>query len=106
MATGAYYLGRPWREYARVVFQRTSMSGVVNPAGWRVWNANDPRTAHVSYGEFGNTGDGARGEDERADFATFLSAPVGMAEVLGSYEGAAWYDESYFDGNGAEAGES
>ena len=34
---GAYYLGRPWGQYARVVFQKTSMSAVINSAGWSVW---------------------------------------------------------------------
>lgn len=105
-AAGAYYLGRPWREYARVVFQRTSLSSVINPAGWRVWNADDPRTSNVYYGEYENTGDGAAGADQRVDFATFLSAPVAIGDVLGSYAGAAWYDGSYFDGNGAEVGSS
>jgi hypothetical protein len=32
--SGAYYLGRPWRNYSRVVFQSTSMSNVINAAGW------------------------------------------------------------------------
>lgn len=105
VAAGAYWLGRPWREYARVVFQRTTITDVINPLGWRVWNADDPRTDHVYYGEFENTGDGAAGPDERADFATALSAPVAIEEVLGSgYEGSAWFDASYFSGSGAEVG--
>lgn len=82
------------------------MTEVINPAGWRVWNADTPNTGHVSYQEFENTGEGAKGADERADFATFLSAPVTMEEVLGSYEGTAWFDASYYAGNGAEVGDS
>ncbi|KAI7205236.1 pectin lyase-like protein [Hortaea werneckii] len=46
---GAYYLGRPWREYAWVVFQGTSMSEVINPAGWSVWSTTDPQTDHVTF---------------------------------------------------------
>ncbi|OTA33718.1 hypothetical protein BTJ68_04784 [Hortaea werneckii EXF-2000] len=49
--SGAYYLGRPWREYARVVFQGTSLSEVINPAGWSVWSSTDPQTDHVTFGK-------------------------------------------------------
>ena len=49
--SGAYYLGRPWREYARVVFQETSMSDVINPAGWSVWSTTNPQTDHVTFGK-------------------------------------------------------
>ncbi|KAK4421600.1 putative pectinesterase 29 [Sesamum alatum] len=31
---GKTFLGRPWRDYARVVFYNTSMSSVVVPQGW------------------------------------------------------------------------
>ncbi len=49
---GAYYLGRPWDKYARVVFPADNMSSVVNPAGWQVWNKGDERTSDVLFGEF------------------------------------------------------
>ncbi|KAK3316226.1 pectin lyase fold/virulence factor [Apodospora peruviana] len=94
VANGAFYLGRPWREYSRVVFQRTSMTAVINPAGWRVWNTGDERTSNVFYGEYGNTGAGASGT--RAPFATRLSSAVSMATVLGSgYASGGVYDSSY-----------
>jgi len=94
VADGAYYLGRPWAAYARVVFQRTEMSSVINAAGWRVWNSGDERTSNVLFGEYGNTGPGAQGN--RARFATKLSGPVSMEAILGSgYASAAWYDASY-----------
>jgi pectinesterase len=35
--TGTIYLGRPWRDYARVVFMDTRMDARVHPAGWREW---------------------------------------------------------------------
>jgi pectinesterase len=37
VAVGAYYLGRPWGNYARVIFQNTAMTSVVNAAGWVIW---------------------------------------------------------------------
>ncbi|KAF3037675.1 hypothetical protein E8E12_007398 [Didymella heteroderae] len=89
---GAYYLGRPWRNYARVVFQNTTLSNVINAAGWTQWQSSDPRTDKVTFGEYGNTGDGASGT--RASFAKKLSSAVSISTVLGSsYKD--WVDTSY-----------
>jgi pectinesterase len=52
---GAYYLGRPWRNYARVIFQYTEMSDVVNSAGWAEWGSSDTRTDNVYFGEVRKT---------------------------------------------------
>ncbi|RMY32061.1 hypothetical protein D0866_06873 [Hortaea werneckii] len=92
--SGAYYLGRPWREYARVVFQETSMSNVVNPAGWSVWSTTNPQTDHVTFDEYENSGAGSNGT--RASFASTLNEPVLITEVLGSdYESMAYVDTAY-----------
>ncbi|KAI5918134.1 family 8 carbohydrate esterase [Camillea tinctor] len=91
---GAYYLGRPWREYARVVFQNTAMSAVINKAGWSIWNSGDERTSGVLFGEYDNSGTGAAGP--RASFATTLSAPETISGILtSSYSSAGYYDDSY-----------
>lgn len=89
---GAYFLGRPWRNYSRVVVQNTSMTNVINAAGWRAWNTDDPRTDKVTYGEYANTGDGSKGT--RASFSKKLTAAVGVSTVLGSdYKN--WVDAAY-----------
>ena len=89
---GAYYLGRPWAAYARVVVQETSMTDAINTAGWVQWNAGDPRTADVTFEEYGNTGAGASGT--RASFAKEIGGAVGVATVLGSGY-ASWVDATY-----------
>lgn len=61
VANGAVYLGRPWRDRARVVFQNTSLSAVINAAGWSVWSTSDVNTEYVYFKEFKNTGTGASG---------------------------------------------
>jgi pectinesterase len=89
---GAYYLGRPWRAYARVVFQQTAMSNVINAAGWKIWNTGDERIDGVEFGEYGNSGDGAKGT--RASFSKKLSAAVSISTVLGS-DYKSWVDTAY-----------
>jgi pectinesterase len=94
VANGAYYLGRPWRQYARVTFQKTSMSAVIHPAGWSIWNKGEENTAHVQFNEFGNTGAGASGN--RASFSKKLGAAVPISSVLtSSYASKGFYDASY-----------
>lgn len=61
VSSGTVYLGRPWRDRARVVFQNTSLSAVINSAGWSVWSTTDVNTEFVYFKEFKNTGAGASG---------------------------------------------
>lgn len=91
---GAFYLGRPWGAYARVVFQNSSLSPVINSTGWRTWNAGDERIDNVLLGEYANTGLGATGA--RANFSTQLTEPVAISTILGAnYTSQAWFDASY-----------
>ncbi|XP_047321116.1 probable pectinesterase 29 [Impatiens glandulifera] len=38
VGNGLVYLGRPWRDYARVIFYNTSLPSIVVPEGWHNWN--------------------------------------------------------------------
>ncbi|KAL2075810.1 hypothetical protein VTL71DRAFT_753 [Oculimacula yallundae] len=89
---GSTVLGRPWKEYARVVFQNSQLSNVVNAAGWSQWNAATPNTANSYLAEYGNTGAGAS-KTGRAKFAKQLSKPVAIEEILG----ASWAKDAYVD---------
>ncbi|MBN1414435.1 MAG: pectin esterase [Bacteroidales bacterium] len=52
------YLGRPWRDYARVTFLRCEMGGHILPCGWDNWST--PSREKTSYfAEYRNTGAGA-----------------------------------------------
>ena len=92
VSAGAYTLGRPWRNYARVVVQNTNMSNVIKAAGWSIWNTGDERTDKVEFGEYNNSGAGASGT--RASFAKKLSSAVSISTVLGSGY-TSWADTSY-----------
>lgn len=89
----SYFLGRAWRDYARVVFQTVDMAPVIRAEGWKTWNA-DQSPDNIFYGEYGNTGEGAEGE--RVSWYQDLGQAVTREEVLGDgYASEPWYDAAY-----------
>jgi pectinesterase len=52
------YLGRPWRDFARVVYMNCELGSHILPAGWSNWSGTD-RDKTAYYAEYGNTGKGA-----------------------------------------------
>ncbi|CAK9144683.1 unnamed protein product [Ilex paraguariensis] len=52
------YLGRPWKEYSRTVVMQSTISDVINPAGWYEWDGNFALDT-LFYAEYQNTGTGA-----------------------------------------------
>jgi len=86
--TEEVYLGRPWREFARVVFQNSQLSDIVNPKGWTT--LADP--AEPVYMEFDNIGDGA--DTSARVNETPLSAAITKTQVLGA-DWEEWTDTSF-----------
>jgi polygalacturonase len=71
--TGPVYLGRPWRDYATVIFMHTEMDDKIAPAGWSEWHAEVARSLGTAfYAEFDSTGPGAHHE-ERDPHTHFLT---------------------------------
>jgi len=66
------YLGRPWRDFARVSFINTEMSEVVRPEGWHDWDRTERRTT-THFSEFNSSGPGAAAA-KRVSWATPLTA--------------------------------
>ncbi|KAK3067466.1 hypothetical protein LTR53_015657 [Teratosphaeriaceae sp. CCFEE 6253] len=54
--TNKVYLGRPYSAYALVVVKNSYIDKVVIPAGWKIWSATDPRTDHITFAEYNNSG--------------------------------------------------
>ncbi|XP_066331297.1 pectinesterase-like [Miscanthus floridulus] len=52
------YLGRPWKQYSRVVFMQSYIGDLVRPEGWLAWDG-DFALDTLYYGEYINTGPGA-----------------------------------------------
>ncbi|KZV88938.1 putative pectinesterase precursor [Exidia glandulosa HHB12029] len=88
---GTSYLGRPWGAFARVVYQNSNIGSAVPAVGWSIWNVGDERTSNVTFAEFNNTGPGAWNE-QRASFATLLTAPIDILTVLNS---TSWIDPAF-----------
>jgi pectinesterase len=65
-------LGRPWRDYAAVLFMNCDMDDCIRPEGWHNWSRPE-REKTARYAEFGNTGPGANTE-YRVDWAKQLTA--------------------------------
>ncbi|KAJ7950625.1 Pectinesterase [Quillaja saponaria] len=56
--SGSTFLGRPWRDYSRVLFYNTNMSSVVQPRGWEAWKSSG-REDLLTFAEYGCFGPGA-----------------------------------------------
>jgi len=72
------YLGRPWRDHARVAFIQSRLGSHVHPAGWHNWDRPDAENT-VTYVEHDNRGLGAATADERVDWCEELT-PAAAAE--------------------------
>jgi pectinesterase len=83
------YLGRPWRDYAAVIFLNTEMSEVVRPEGWNNWR-KPYREKTARYAEFNSTGPGADPQ-ARVPWARQLTTEqakaVTIESVLGGRDG-------------------
>ena len=87
---GSFYLGRPWRDFARTVFIRCRMGAHIRPEGFHDWNKPEAAARTVFYAEYGSSGPGAP-ESGRADFVRRLTpeqaAAFTPASVLGGPDG-------------------
>jgi pectinesterase len=88
------YLGRPWNQYAKVVYMNSVLNSHIKPAGWSEWSASDPRSDGVIFDEYANTGAG-KWNSERASFATNItSAQAAAYNLYAVYPGATWFNTS------------
>lgn len=98
------HLGRPWRNYANVLFMNCELPAQLNPAGWDNWN--DPkREATARFIEYNNEGEGAA-TAQRVAWSRQLSAAEAQQVTLDkvfSQSADAWlprltpvsFDEAY-----------
>lgn len=82
------YLGRPWRDYARVVFLECELGSHIRPEGWHNWS-NPDREKTAFYAEYKNYGPGAD-----------ISKRVGWSHQLTDAEAAAYTFEGIMGNSG------
>lgn len=54
----SYYLGRPWRPFAKSAFLRCELGNMIKPVGWHNWDKPDAEKT-TFFAEYKNTGSGA-----------------------------------------------
>ncbi|KUI62864.1 Pectinesterase [Cytospora mali] len=93
------YLGRPYSKYAKVIYKNSNLDSVVNPSGWKIWSASDPRTDYITFAEFNNSGAGnwennavARTAYGHSSLLTSDTYPI--SSVMDS---TSWIDMTYWD---------
>ncbi len=85
---GTIYLGRPWRDYARVIFMNTRMDARVHPAGWREWTpGTTQRLKTAYYAEY----------RPRGKFAD-VGAREPRSHQLNASEAGQWRKEAFLEG--------
>lgn len=83
------YFGRPWRDYASVVFMNTDIEADLNPAGWREWHPGETqRLLTANYAEYHSTGRGAGN----------MAAREPHAHTLSDAEAAQWSLQTFLSG--------
>ena len=81
------FLGRPWRDYAKVTFLSTEMGAHIEPAGWSEWHKGETdKLKTASYSEFGSTGPGAH-PAEREPLAHMLTPEEARGYEVKTYLG-------------------
>lgn len=70
-AAGSFYLGRPWRPYAKVLIMNSYLGPIVNKLGWDNWS-NPANEATTWYAEYKNNGEGAA-TTERVSWAKTIT---------------------------------
>ncbi|KAK5691949.1 hypothetical protein LTR97_011120 [Elasticomyces elasticus] len=98
--TNKVYLGRPYSAYALVVIKNSYIDKIINPSGWKIWGATDPRTDHITFAEYNNVGP-SNWENNVAARKAFGNATLltsdtySLASVMDS---TSWIDQTYSNG--------
>ncbi|KAF2149107.1 carbohydrate esterase family 8 protein [Myriangium duriaei CBS 260.36] len=93
------YLGRPYSQYALVVVKNSYLDSVIQPSGWKIWSATDPRTNFITFAEYNNSGPGnwqnnAAARQAFGNATLLTSDTYSLASVMDNTE---WIDSFYWD---------
>jgi pectin methylesterase-like acyl-CoA thioesterase len=93
------YLGRPYSQYALVVVKNSYIDSIINPSGWKIWSATDPRTDYITFAEYNNVGPSNWEKNAAArqayGYATLLTSDTySLSSVMDSTD---WIDMTYWN---------
>jgi len=92
------YLGRPWKEYSRTVIMQSSITDVIQPAGWHEWSGSFALST-LFYAEYQNSGAGA-GTSSRVTwegYKVITNATEAQAFAPGNFiAGSSWLGSTSF----------
>lgn len=93
------YLGRPWANFSRVLFQESYLGNCIEPAGWSIWDPGEPNAYNVTFAEYRNYGPGSILEEgPRANFSVQFKEPLTLECLWGEgYQSEWWVDNNYLD---------
>ncbi|KAE9464002.1 hypothetical protein C3L33_04070, partial [Rhododendron williamsianum] len=89
-------LGRPWKDYATVVFMESFLDDIVKPEGWSIKWDNIPKP-HIFYAEYNNSGPGANtsGRIKWPGYRVLTSAAEAIPFTVSKFiDGDAWIPET------------
>ncbi|KAH0006143.1 pectin lyase-like protein, partial [Aureobasidium melanogenum] len=90
-------LGRPWNNFARVLYAGCYLDGSIGSAGWTRWSKSSPQTDGVTFAEYHNFGPGSN-TCNRASFSEQLSdADVAQFQLANFFPTTSWIDFSVVD---------
>ncbi|KAJ7214065.1 pectin lyase fold/virulence factor, partial [Mycena pura] len=94
--TNNVFLGRPWGDWARVVFKNTDIIAPMNKTIWSIWDPGDDRIDFILFAEHNSVGRGVAGA-HRANFSTILTRAEAdqytLAEAIPNYRD--WVNAAY-----------
>ncbi|CAG8952548.1 hypothetical protein HYFRA_00009653 [Hymenoscyphus fraxineus] len=85
---GSVYLGRPWGDYARTVFQNSNLGDVATEAGWQLYTSAQS-TKNILFGEYSNT----NADGPRVSWAKSMGSAEKITNVLPKYK--EWVDAGF-----------
>ncbi|CAK5282310.1 unnamed protein product [Mycena citricolor] len=94
--TDHVFLGRPWGNWARVIFKNTDIQAPMNNTIWSIWNVGNANTDFVDYVEYNSFGPGVENAN-RPNFSTVITKKEAAGYTLQSIipNWADWVDSKY-----------
>lgn len=96
--TNKVYLGRPYSQYSLVVVKNSYIDSTIIPVAWKIWSAADPRTDHITFAGYNNSGPSNCENNAAARqsfcYATLLTSDTyPLSSVMDSTE---WIDMTFW----------